>query len=146
MYGYLKIPGILILSLVTLYSFNPKGTVPVHKVNCEVKGIYTGTGTATTGQYTTLVYNFLENNFVKGGTRLSSPYVTFGGYRNTCDSVFLSVYYTANDCYYLLEGKLSNSANTINGTFKNLTIPSNTGTFILNKIDADGSGQDTGIE
>jgi len=100
---------------------------------CDVRGIYSGANLASTGASSTIAYNLQDNNFAVGSITPASPAVTFGGYRNTCDSVILSVYYTGNSSYYLLEGKLSNNRTTISGTFKNLTTPSDYGTFTISK-------------
>jgi|SRR5688572_2776169 len=99
---------------------------------CNVKGTYIGTRTTSGGSSSVLSYDLRENNFAVGFNS-SEAAVTFGGYRNTCDSVVLSVYYTINSSYYLLEGKLENNKTTISGTFKNLTTPAEFGTFTISK-------------
>jgi hypothetical protein len=99
---------------------------------CDVKSTYTGTSTTSGGVGSVLSYQLKENNLAIGLSSAGVP-VTFGGYRNTCDSVVLSVYYTTNSSYYLLEGKLENDKATISGTFKNLTTPSDFGTFTISK-------------
>lgn len=98
---------------------------------CDVRGTYSGMNTASTGATSTIAYKLQDNNFAVGSLTPTSAAITFGGYRNTCDSVVLSVYYTSNSSYYLLQGKLT--ANTIAGTFKNLTTPSDFGTFTMSK-------------
>jgi hypothetical protein len=85
---------------------------------CDVKGTYTGNNLASTGASSSITYKLQDNNFAIGSVTPTGPAVTFGGYRNTCDSVILSVYYTGNSSYYLLQGKLSNNGLTISGTFK----------------------------
>ena len=100
---------------------------------CNVQGTYTGTNTASTGGTSSTTYKLKENNFIVGSSTPEGPAVTFGGYRNTCDSVIFSVFYTGNSSYYLLKGKLSNNRNTIAGSFQNLTTPSDFGTFTMSK-------------
>ncbi|MGN6493382.1 MAG: hypothetical protein ACTHLE_15380 [Agriterribacter sp.] len=79
------------------------------------------------------MYEFKENNFVVGRLQQEGEALTFGGYKNTCDSVAVSVFYTENSSYYLLEGKLSSDKNTISGTFKNLTNTADYGVFTISK-------------
>ena len=93
---------------------------------CNVTGTYSGTNLSSTGASTTLTYKLQDNNFAVGT-------VTFGGYRNTCDSVILSVYYFGNNSYYLLQGRLTNKRTTIAGAFKNLTTPTDFGTFTIRR-------------
>ena len=100
---------------------------------CDVRGFYSGTNVSDKGVSSVLTYDLRDNNFAVGGTAAGSAPVTFGGYRNTCDSVILSVYYTGNSNYYLLQGKLLNNKTTISGTFKNLTNPLDFGTFSISK-------------
>ena len=102
---------------------------------CDIKGIYSGTSHASTGASSILTYQFRDNNFAVGSVTPTGSAVTFGGYRNTCDSIFLSVYYTSNSSYYLLKGKITNNgtSTTINGTFNNLTDTTNFGTFSISK-------------
>ena len=100
---------------------------------CDVRGFYSGTNLSDKGASSVLTYDLRDNNFAVGGTTAGSAPVTFGGYRNTCDSVILSVYYTGNSSYYLLQGKLLNNRTTISGTFKNLTNPTDFGTFSISK-------------
>lgn len=123
----------LSIALFQMTSCKKASAQPNSPTTCDVKGIYSGTNLASTGASSTIAYNLQDNNFAVGSLTTADPAVTFGGYRNTCDSVFLSVYYTGNSCYYLLEGKLSNSGTTISGTFKNLTITSDYGTFTMSK-------------
>jgi hypothetical protein len=107
-------------------------TTPATPV-CDVKGTYSGTNLASTGASSTLTYKLQDNNFAVGSVTPTGAAVTFGGYRNTCDSVILSVYYAGNSSYYLLQGKLLNNGTTISGSFKNLTTPSDFGTFSISK-------------
>ncbi len=100
-------------------------------VVCDVKATYSGTSLASTGTTGTLTYILKENNLAVGRVTPGGADVTFGGYSNTCDSLFLSVYYTTNSSYYILKGKIA--GNVISGTFNNLTIPSQYGTFTMTK-------------
>jgi hypothetical protein len=109
-----------------------KDTVTITEKACDVRGIYSGTNLSSTGVASTLTYKLQDNNFAVGSVTPPGPAVTFGGYRNTCDSVFLSVYYNYNQNYYLLEGKLLNNKSTITGTFKDLTT-GEYGTFTISK-------------
>src|SRR6185436_10982897 len=59
---------------------------------CDVRGVYVGNSKASTGATSTTVYRLEENNFAISSVTLESPNVTFGGYRNTCDSIFISVF------------------------------------------------------
>lgn len=102
-------------------------------VVCELRGTFTGSGTSHLGNSSYSSYTFQDNNFVDGKEAAGEPYVTFGGYRNTCDSVIMSVYYTTNSSFYILKGKFSNNRNTISGTFNNLTTPTDYGTFTISK-------------
>jgi hypothetical protein len=100
---------------------------------CPIRGTYVGTSTATGGGSSTTIYTFEDNNLAVGKLTVGGPGVTFGGYRNTCDSMIISVYYAGNSSYYLLKGKFSNNRNTITGTFNNLTTTSDFGTFTITK-------------
>lgn len=104
-----------------------------YDVVCPLRGTYKGAGTSHLGNSSYSEWLFQDNNFVTGKEAAGGSYVTFGGYRNTCDSVIMSVYYTTNLCYYLLKGKFSNNRNTISGTFNNLTNTSDYGTFTVSK-------------
>ena len=79
---------------------------------CDVRGTYSCTNLASTGTASTLTYKLQDNNFAVGSVTPTGATSTFGGYRNTCDSVILSVYYAGNNSYYLLQGKLSNNGAT----------------------------------
>ena len=100
---------------------------------CDVKGVYVGTTASHDGNSGLLVYKLQENNFAVSSLTVDGPNVTFGGYSNTCDSVFISVYYTGNNDYYLLKGRLKNHKTVISGTFQNLTETSDYGTFNITK-------------
>jgi len=99
---------------------------------CPVRGKYTGTSIANGGVTTSLSYTFEDNNLVVGASDAGTS-VTYGGYKNTCDSVILSVFYTTNSSFYILRGKFSNNRNTISGTFNDLTTPTDYGTFTISK-------------
>lgn len=107
-------------------------TTPTTPV-CDVEGVYTGTSTTSTGTVSPMTYRLQDNNFALSSLTPTGPIVTFGGYRNTCDSVFISVYYTTNNSYYVLQGKLLNNKTNITGTYSNLTTPSDFGTFTISK-------------
>ncbi len=100
---------------------------------CNIIGVYSGTSKASTGATSTLVYKLKHNNFAVSSLNLESANVTFGSYTNTCDSVFISVYYTTNASYYELKGELKNNKTVISGTYQNLTTPSDYGTFNIVK-------------
>ncbi len=105
-----------------------------YDIACPVRGTYVGTSTPNGGgPSSNSIYTFEDNNFVVGRHELNQEGVSFGGYRNTCDSVIWSVFYTVNDSYYLLKGKFSNNRNTISGTFQNLNTTFDFGTFTMSK-------------
>ena len=130
------VPILIAASFLTclIISSCEKEHIPTPTPTCDIRGTYSGTNHSTPEDISsTLTYTFKDNNFAVGSVTPTGPGVTFGGYRNTCDSVFISVHYSGNDSYYLLEGKLTNNGNTIIGTFKNLTITSDYGTFSISK-------------
>src|SRR6476661_6732435 len=100
---------------------------------CNLIGTYVGTSVESTGQTHLMTYDLRENNFAVGRTAAISENITFGGYRNTCDSIFLSVYHASNKSYYLLKGKLSSNGTVISGTYSNLTTTTDVGTFAITK-------------
>lgn len=107
-------------------------------VNCNVQGTYTGVITAsanasTAGQSSTESYALESDNLAIGYAGSSNVAVTFGGYTNTCDSIIISSYYTSNSSYYVLKGVLSNNQTTLSGTYQNLTLTTDFGTFSFNK-------------
>lgn len=104
-----------------------------YDVVCPLRGNYSGLSTPSVGSPSPSFYMFQDNNFIVGKATASGAAVTFGSYKNTCDSVIMSVYYTVNSSYYLLKGKFSNNRNTISGTFNNLTTVSDFGTFTMSK-------------
>jgi hypothetical protein len=110
-----------------------KEVIQVNPPVCDVKGIYTGTSTTSTGVTSPMTYRLEDNNFAIGTVTPKSEDVTFGGYKNSCDSITLSVHYNTNRSYYLLKGRFLNNRATISGTYKNLTTPSDFGTFTISK-------------
>jgi hypothetical protein len=118
------------LALLQVASCSKSSPAPA-KV-CDITGSYSGTNTES-GITSPIFYMLKANNLAVGGG--SGQDVTFGSYTNTCDSVSLTVYYTTNSDYYELDGKVVIDPNltTITGTFKNLTLLSDSGTFILSK-------------
>jgi len=124
---------ILILFILILQPACKKDNVTPAETVCDVKGTYSGTSTTSTGVTSTMTYRLQDNNFATSSVTPAGTVVTFGGYRNTCDSVFISAYYTTNSSYYLLKGQLLNSRTTISGTYSNLTTPSDFGTFSISK-------------
>ncbi len=144
----MKLITLLLFALLTLLSSNkieiPKSlprTITENKVYpklpplCEIRGAYTGYSHTNRDVISPMTYFFSENNFTKGSKRLTDPIVTYGGYRYTCDSIFLSVFYTENNCYYLLKGAVC--GNTIVGTYENLTTPSDYGTFSISSLNSE---------
>jgi hypothetical protein len=107
-------------------------------VLCNVQGTYVGVATAsanasTAGLSSTESYTLGSDNLAIGYAGTSNVAVTFGGYTNTCDSVFISSYYTSSGSYYLLKGVLSDNKVTLSGTYQNLTVTTDFGTFSFNK-------------
>jgi hypothetical protein len=101
---------------------------------CDVKATYAGTATASgTTTASPLVYKLQDNNFAVGSVTVGGAATTFGGYRNTCDSVIISSWYNGNGNYYLLKGILSNNRTILSGTFNNLTVTADFGTFTLTR-------------
>jgi hypothetical protein len=100
---------------------------------CNVQGNYSGMNTSVSGSTSPIFYSLRANNLATGSVSVDEGPVTFGGYRNTCDSVILSVYYTGNSSYYLLQGKLSRDKKSISGAFTNLTDRSDFGSFTMSK-------------
>jgi hypothetical protein len=121
------------VSFTTLLSGCNKDDDDDNNVTCTVSGSYSGTSLSNNGVTSAMAYSFQENNFAVGRVMESDEAVSFGGYRNTCDSVVWSVYYTTNSSYYTLKGKFSNNKNTISGTYNNLTTPADFGVFTISK-------------
>lgn len=134
--GSVVLVAFAVAILVFQMSSCKKAEAQTVTTGCDVRGVYSGTSTSSTGASATMTYKLLDNNFAVSSLTPTGTAVTFGGYRSSCDSVILSVYYTSNSSYYLLQGKLliSGTTTAISGTFKNLTTPSDYGTFsIINK-------------
>lgn len=100
---------------------------------CPIFGTYSGTNTPNVGNSASINYTFQEQNLIIGRVAVGSPAVTFGGYKNTCDSVSFSVYYTTNSNYYIFKGKFSNNRNTIAGIYNNINVSADFGTFTISK-------------
>lgn len=97
----------------TLYKID---TVDYDNV-CPLRGLYVGTNTQSNGNQSNSIYTFYENHFAIGQEFLDGPATSWSGFRNTCDSVIMSVYYVTNNSYYLLKGKISSDRKTISGTY-----------------------------
>ena len=124
----------LLLAISIVHFSCEKETIPDPQEQiCNLSGTYVGTSTESTGETHVMTYELRENNFAVGRTAEVSENVTFGGYKNTCDSIFLSVYHVSNKSYYLLKGKLSNNGAVISGAYFNLTTTSDVGTFSITK-------------
>ncbi len=98
---------------------------------CEVSGTYVGTN-LTNGVTGQMVYELQNNNLALGLDAPNGNTVTYAVYTNTCDSVTISGYYTLNSGYYILQGKLSNNAMTISGSYLDVTA-NISGTFTMTK-------------
>ncbi|MBL0133472.1 MAG: hypothetical protein IPP79_05395 [Chitinophagaceae bacterium] len=59
---------------------------------CNIQGTFTGTSTSSTGISAQMTYRLLDNNLAVGLAPITNASVTYGGYKNTCDSVYLSVF------------------------------------------------------
>ena len=84
---------------------------------CPLRGLYVGTNTQSNGAQSNSIYTFYDNHFAIGQETLTGPATSWSGFRNTCDSVIMSVYYVSNNSYYLLKGKISGDRKTISGTY-----------------------------
>lgn len=84
---------------------------------CPLRGLYVGTNTQSNGAQSNSIYTFYENHFAIGQETLNGPATSWSGYRNTCDSVIMSIYYVVNNSYYLIKGKISADRKTISGTY-----------------------------
>ena len=101
---------------------------------CELRGEFRGTATSHAGNSSLSTYTFKEDNFVTGTDALSgNTAVVWGGYRNTCDSVFISTYYQRHNAYFQLKARISNDGKRISGTFQSLTNAADYGTFTVDK-------------
>jgi hypothetical protein len=118
----------LLVAFVGCKKENPPAT-------CNAKGSYSGTFTNQFGQSGPHAYVLRENNLVVSSATLegiSSPN-SAGSYTNTCDSLIMTTWNSINNSYYRFEGKFSNNRTIVNGVYKNLTTPSETGPFKLTK-------------
>ena len=101
---------------------------------CIITGMFTGESKSAKGQTAQMTYDLRENNLAVGMSSPTGSAVTFGGYKTTCDSIYISVCYTGNMSYYLLKGKFSDDHTTITGTFQNKVTSSDKGTFAISKL------------
>jgi hypothetical protein len=101
--------------------------------DCDIRGMYTGKATSAKGQSAQMTYDFRDNNFAVGLSSPTGSAVTFGGFKNTCDSIYISVCYSGNMSYYLLQGKISEDHTVITGTFQN-KVTGEKGIFTINKF------------
>ena len=99
---------------------------------CPLRGLYVGTNTQSNGAHSNSIYTFYDNHFAIGQETLNGPATSWSGFRNTCDSVIMSVYYVTNNGYFLLKGKISNDRKTISGTYMT-TDGQYTGVFTMSK-------------
>ena len=128
------------LLLVALLAFSIAGCKkdnddpdPSPDGGCPLRGTFVGSSTRSVGGTSPIIYTFLENNFATGKETTTGPDKTFGGYKNNCDSVYISVYYQTLNSYYLLKGKFENNMTRISGSYNNLTTPTDLGTFVMDK-------------
>ena len=124
-----------ILIFLVTQNQKSKGATTVVIAPCSIKGTYTGKGTSSTGATGPLSYTMKGSHLIVGSITPNGSLTTFGWYNNTCDSIFIYDWYTVNNSFYYLNGKITKSrlATTISGAFKNLTNPSDHGTFIMSK-------------
>ena len=99
---------------------------------CPLRGLYVGTNTQSNGAQSNAIYTFYENHFAVGQETLNGPATSWSGFRNTCDSVIMSIYYISNNSYYLVKGKISGDRKTISGTYAT-TDGKYTGVFTMSK-------------
>jgi hypothetical protein len=59
---------------------------------CDVKGVYLQEGRASNGETSRAFYTYRKITLQLPASHLKAPNDTFDGYRNTCDSLFISVY------------------------------------------------------
>lgn len=104
--------------------------------DCTVTGNYSGTFTSDINGTAPHAYKFLENNYAEGSVNITSAPLTFGGYRTTCDSIFMTLY-NVNlpiPTYYIMKGKTTNGFQTITGVYINKNNAVDKGTFNLSKL------------
>jgi len=123
---------ILLAFLASTYTTHISNTTS-NSLVCDVKGTYSGTAVSSKGQYITEAYTLKENNFAVGTLTVGGKGVTFGGYRNTCDSVIISAHYEGNDHYYILRGAFNKDRSFLSGTYKDLNSGIH-GTFRFRKM------------
>jgi hypothetical protein len=112
----------------------PGGTGTECTIAGNFVGTIIGTSPANNGIIAPVVYQFMDNNFLRGASTLSNPWVSFGGCRVTCDSVIWNSYNTINSGYYIHKGRFSNNRTVISGTWINLNNPTiDYGNLTVNK-------------
>lgn len=122
------------LLLILHTACNKHNNITKTSQKCDIRGTYAGTATASGSTIASpIVYKLQDNNFTVGSITIEGVATTFGGYRNTCDSVIISSWYNGNGHYYLLKGILTKNRTVITGTFNNLTNTSDFGTFTMTK-------------
>jgi hypothetical protein len=122
----------------TIITIHDTTTIVKSPPVCNVQGTYKGTAigaptASTAGQVGPQSYVLKSGNLTVGYGASPTLAVTFGGYTNTCDSVIISSYYTVNSCYYLFKGAFNNTKTTLSGTYQNLTLTTDFGTFSFDK-------------
>jgi hypothetical protein len=127
------LPVIFLFSSIII-SWTKNDSINQKIFECNPIGVYTGESKSSKGQASPMTYDLRDNNLAIGMTNPTGNAVTFGGYKSTCDSVFISVCYTGNMSYYLLKGKFSEDKTVLTGTYQNKVTPSDKGTFELNKL------------
>ena len=127
--------AIILLLPVIFISWTNKNTGVCDPTDeCVITGLFTGESKSTKGQTAQMTYDLRDNNLAVGMSSPTGSAVTFGGYKTTCDSIYISVCYTGNMSYYLLKGKFSDDHTTITGTFQNKVTSSDKGTFTISKL------------
>jgi len=125
---------VLLLPVIFISWTNKKDLASKPTDECVITGMFTGESKSTKGQTAQMTYDLRDNNLAVGMSSPTGSAVTFGGYKTTCDSIYISVCYTGNMSYYLLKGKFSDDHTTITGTFQNKVTSSDKGTFTISKL------------
>ncbi len=125
---------VLVICSIILVSWKTEKTKVNVILNCNPVGMYTGESKSNKGTVSSMTYDLKENNLAVGMTSATGGAVTFGGYKTDCDTIVISVCYTANMSYYLLKGKFSEDKTTIKGTFQNRASKGDNGTFEISKL------------
>ena len=124
----------ILLSIVFISWTSKKPNVTKYYDECTVKGVFTGEAKSSNGVVSQMTYDFRDNNLAIGMSSPTGSAVTFGGYKASCDSVYISVCYTGNMSYYLLKGKFSEDHNIITGTYQNKVTTTDKGTFSITRL------------